>query len=214
MIFLGRTSRQRNARLLKQYKGVKGPIDCLQFDDLITAQHTKCKPITCTLVVGEGSRIIVDYCVAQIPAFGHLAKISRKKYGHCADHSRRERGRLFKRLNGTLPQNVVFRSDEHKHYPVVINRYFPSAKHLTHKGSKATVNGQGELKKLGRDPLFSIKHTLGMCRDKMSRLTRRSWNLSKKIERLDDHMAIYVEAHNRKIWIKLQKQLVEKSAAL
>jgi len=212
LIFLGESCRKRNAAFLKQYVGATGPIECLQFDDLITAEHTKCKPITNTLVVQEGTRIIVDYCLAQIPAFGHLAKISREKYGHRADHSRRERDRLFKRLSSTLPQQVVFRTDEHKHYPIVIKRYFPDAKHLTHKGAKGSVNGQGELKKLGRDPLFSINHTFGMCRDKISRLSRRSWNLSKKIERLDDHLAIYMEAHNRKIWKKMQKKALKFSA--
>lgn len=60
-------------------------------------EHTKCKPVTATVVVQEHTRIIIDYSVAQIPAFGHLAATSRKKYRKRADHSRRERDALFKR---------------------------------------------------------------------------------------------------------------------
>nr|MBX2839945.1 hypothetical protein [Gammaproteobacteria bacterium] len=73
------------------------------------------------------------------------------------------------------------------------------------KGLKGSVTGQGELKKIGRDPLFSINHTLAMFRDKMSRLSRLSWNLSKLMDRLDDHMAIYIESHNRAIFAKIMK---------
>jgi len=78
--------------------------------------------------------------------------------------------------------------------------------HLTHKGAKGSVSGQGEMKKLGRDPLFSINQSFAMFRDKMSRLSRRSWNLSKHIDRLEDHMAIYIESHNRVIYQRLLKE--------
>ncbi len=206
LTFLAAQSRRRNAVLLQQIQAEFGAFDRVQFDDLITAEHTKCKPISSTLVVQEDTRIILGHCVAQIPAFGLLAAIAKKKYGFRADHSRRVRERLFKQLTNLLPKYTTFRTDEHKHYPVVIKRHFPSAAHATHKGAKGSVSGQGELKKVGRDPLFSINHSLAMLRDKMSRLSRRSWNLSKHIERLDDHLAIYIESHNRAIYKKMLKK--------
>ena len=204
--FLAAQSRKRNAVLLQRIQTEFGAFDRVQFDDLLTAEHTKCKPISTTVVVQEDTRIILGYCVAQIPAFGLLAAIAKKKYGFRADHSRRERDRLFKQLTNLLPEHTTFRTDEHKHYPVVIKRHFPKATHATHKGAKGSVRGQGELKKVGRDPLFSINHSLAMFRDKMSRLSRRSWNLSKHIDRLDDHLAIYIESHNRAIFEKMLKQ--------
>ena len=204
--FLAQQARRRNAELLIKYQAEFGAFEKLQFDDLITATHTKCKPVSVTVVVQEKTRIFVDYSVAQIPAFGHLAAISRKKYGHRADHSRRERHRLFERLQDVLAQEVSFRTDEHKHYPVVIKRHFPNAIHRTHKGARGSASGQGELKKIGWDPLFGVNHSLAMFRDKMSRLTRQSWNLSKRIECLDDHLAIYMESHNRMIFDKMLKR--------
>jgi len=36
----------------------------VQFDDLETFEHTKCKPITVTLFVEEKTRKIIDFCVA------------------------------------------------------------------------------------------------------------------------------------------------------
>jgi len=112
-----------------------------------------------------------------------------------------------------LPSAVVFRTDEHKSYPFVINKHFPNAKHLTHKSKRGRINGQGEMKKTGRDPLFSVNQTFAMFRAKMGRLARQSWNLSKKIPCLDDHMAIYVESHNRSIWAKMEKRRLKKYAA-
>ena len=206
LIFLAAQSRRRNALLLQQIQSEFGVFDRVQFDDLITAEHTKCKPISVTVVVQEDTRIMLGHCVAQIPAFGLLTAVAKKKYGYRADHSRRERVQLFKQLTQLLPAHTTFRTDEHKHYPVVIKRHFPKAAHVTHKGAKGSVSGQGELKKIGRDPLFSINHSLAMFRDKMSRLSRRSWNLSKHIKRLDDHLAIYIESHNRLIFEKMLKQ--------
>jgi len=60
-----------------------------------------------------------------------------------------------------------------------------------HKGVRDSVYGQGELKQKGWDQLFSINHSLAMFGDKMSRLSRRSWNLTKKIECLDHHMMVW-----------------------
>jgi len=206
LVFLANQARHRNRALLREYENEFGAFNKVQFDDLITAEHTKCKPVSVTTVVQEKTRIVIDYSTAQIPAFGLLAAISVRKYGRRADHSRRERQALFKRLVDRLPEQVVFRTDQHKHYPIVIKSHFPKSTHITHKGAKGSVSAQGEMKKLGRDPLFSINQSFAMFRDKMSRLSRRSWNLSKDINRLDDHLAIYIESHNRTIYERLLRK--------
>ena len=204
LIFLGEQSRRRNAALLERIFKEIGAPEAVQFDDLITAVHTKCKPVTAGLLVQEGTRFILGHRCAQIPAFGHLAAISREKYGKRPDKSRRERHALFASVAKQYPTIKQFRTDEHKHYPIVIKKYFPNATHLQHKSKRSATQGQGELKATGRDPLFSVNHTLAMLRSKMSRLHRRSWNLSRKIDRLEHHIAIYAEAHNRRIWQKME----------
>jgi len=212
LVFLGEQARKKNQQFLEYYQHHNGAIDQLQFDDLITVEHTKCKPVTVTVVVQEKTRIVLDYSVAQIPASGHLAQISRKKYGKRADHSYREREKLFKRLTAVLGAEVRFRTDEHKAYPAVIKKHFPNAVHLTHKRKPSRTNGQGEMKKTGRDPLFSINQSFGMFRDKLSRLTRQSWNVSKKLTPLENHLAIYIESHNRSIWEKMEKKRLKNLA--
>ena len=211
LVFLGEQARRRNAALLEEIFSEIGPPEAVQYDDLITAEHTKCKPVSVGLMVQEKTRFILDHSVAQIPAFGHLAAISKAKYGKREDHSRRERHRFFAELAFQYPSINSIRTDNHKHYPVVVGRYFPDVIHHRHKGERGTVQGQGELKRCGRDPLFWVNQTLAMLRSKMSRLQRRSWNLSKKIVSLDHHLAIYSEAHNRRIWVKMQKARAKNS---
>ena len=127
MDFLAKRARERHDFFLDSLK--KGPVDHLQFDDLITTEHTKLKPLSISIAVDAKRRFILGAEVSIIPAFGLLAKLSREKYG--------------RRSNG--------------HY----QRF---------KGAKGAVVGQGELKKLKRDPLFMINHTCAMLRANINRL--------------------------------------------
>jgi hypothetical protein len=47
-----------------------------------------------------------------------------------------------------------------------------------------------------RNPLFQINHTLAMLRDGVSRLVRRTWAASKKRERLERHLWIWIAWRN------------------
>ena len=205
LVFFGEQARMLNEKLLEQYQRQFGPIEELQFDDLITIEHTKCKPVSLTVAVESHSRIIINSTAAQIPASGHLAAISRKKYGKRADLSRKARHELFAELSRCLVSLHTIKSDQHKDYPPLIKRHFSHCEHQCYKGVKSAISGQGELKKTRFDPLFSINHSLAMLRAKTSRLFRRTWNTTKRIERLLDHVAIYTLYHNRKIIKKLQR---------
>jgi len=68
-------------KLLNENKKLYPKAVHIQFDDMETFEHTKCKPLSITLAVEEKTRRILDYQVSQMPAKGLLAEISRKKYG-------------------------------------------------------------------------------------------------------------------------------------
>lgn len=171
-------------------------IDHVIFDDLETVEHSKLKPVTVTLAVSS-ERKILGFGVARIPAKGHLVKASLKKYGKRPNEAPRMRDRLFFELSPLISRKALFDSDEHPHYPDLVKKYFPEAEHRRFKGERSSLYGQGELKKKGYDPLFTVNHTLAMLRDNLSRLVRRTWATSKCIEALEDHIAIYVDYHNR-----------------
>ncbi|MDR3607717.1 MAG: hypothetical protein P4M08_10090 [Oligoflexia bacterium] len=88
-------------------------------------------------------------------------------------------------------------SDENPHYPYYLKRHHPSATHTRVKGGRGAITGQGELKKLRFDPLFSLNHTCAMLRANLNRLFRRTWCTTKTKQGLIDHLSMYVSYHNR-----------------
>lgn len=169
----------------------------VEFDDLETFEHTKCKPLSVTLFVEARTRRILDFEVSSMPAKGLLAKKALKKYGPRRDERALARARLFRRVRPLITPSAVIRSDSNPHYPRDVKRFFPKALHQTIQGRKAAVTGQGELKKVGFDPIFSLNHTCAMLRAHMSRLIRKTWNTTKKPERLVAHLLVYAHHHNR-----------------
>lgn len=195
--FLARQATQRRYQFLDQTIARDGPFETIQFDDLETIEHSKCKPVTVTVVLDPCTRIILDFTVAAIPAKGLLAAISRKKYGKRKDCSTAARHRLFARLTPWVSPEAVFHSDEDKRYPALLSTHFPHASHRQYKSIRGCVSGQGELKKTRFDPLFMINHTLAMLRANINRLVRKTWCTTKKIECLAEHLAVYADYHNR-----------------
>lgn len=201
--FLAGRARHAHQRFLTSYIRKNGPIECMQFDDQFSFEHTKCKPLCISVAVCSKTRLVLGYAVSVVPANGLLAAVSRKKYGKRRDESRAARDDLFARLTGTVSAKALIQTDKHKHYPVIVKRHFPKATHRSYKGAKASVTGQGEMKKLRFDRLFSINHTLATFRDRVKRLSRRTWCTTKKAERLDDILAILVDYH-RVVKLKLE----------
>lgn len=197
--WLAQQARERHWRALIKRVASTGPFANLQFDDLHTFEHSKCKPTSVCVVVDADNRFILGHSVAQIPASGPLAAVSRKKYGYRADHSVQARHDLFGRLSDYIARDVRIASDEHNRYPALIRANLPNAVHSQHKSIRGCVTGQGELKKTQFDPLFCVNHTLAMLRANINRLVRRTWCTTKRNERLDDHLALYIDYHNREL---------------
>lgn len=168
----------------------------VEFDDLETFEHTKCKPVSVSLAVEHKSRWILGYEVAQMPAKGLLVAKSLKRYGKRKDERPLARAKLFSRLQKYIWPNALIKSDENPHYLTDMKRFFPRARHQTFKGRKSSLGGQGELKKVGFDPLFSLNHTCAVLRYRTCRLIRKTWNTTKKKERLSLHLALIALHHN------------------
>lgn len=193
LIFLSGLAQKDHFKWLDENKNTFFEI---QFDDLETMEHTKCKPLSVTCLVDKDRRVL-DFCVSKIPAKGLLAKISRKKYGLRINEANINRKELFKKAVDYLPKETKFSSDCHSQYAGLVKKYFPEGKHTRHPGKRGCVTGQGELKKVGFDPLFNINHTFAMFRANVNRLFRRTWNTTKDPKRLEDHLWLYVNFHNQ-----------------
>lgn len=192
--FLANKCRRLNK---KQLKLLKGKVHNIQIDDLITKENSKLKPLSVTVVVDADRRQILALDVSQIPAFGHLAKIARKKYGHRKDHHLSGLRRVFKTIAPIVSAEVLVKSDQHQLYPKLIRSYLPGSQHLTYKSERGCVAGQGELKKLTFDPLFIVNHTCAMLRANINRLIRKTWCTTKDPKRLKDHLDIFMFFYNQ-----------------
>ena len=172
-------------------------IEIIEFDDMETFEHTKCKPLSVTIAVESVSRKILGLEVSSMPCKGRLAWISRKKYGPRADGRAEARKRLFERLKPLIRSNALIKSDENPHYKPDVKRHFPQCFHQTFKSRRACVVGQGELKKIGFDPLFSLNHTYAKIRADVNRLFRKTWCTTKRPDRLQAHLIVYAHYHNQ-----------------
>jgi len=199
LVFLGRLSKLRHQEFLKSLS--QDDLRLLQFDDLITSHHTKLKPVSVSILVTKRKRKILGCEVSQIPAFGHFAELSVKKYGKRQNEHSKQLDQLFKQIAPHLPDSGHIDSDEHRMYPEVIKKYLPKWQHHQFASIKAAVAGQGELKRKINDPLFPINHTLAMLRANLNRLFRRTWCTTKSLERLELHLWIYIGFHNKYLTI-------------
>jgi hypothetical protein len=191
-IFLGLLSHH-----LLQETRVKYPLATeVEFDDLETFEHSKLKPLSVVMMVESHTRRILGYRVARMSAKGLLVEKSLKKYGKRKDERRIKREELFKELQAHIDEFAVIKSDDNPHYPNSLKKYFKNALHKSYKGRRGCVVGQGELKAGGFDPIFGLNHSFAMLRANINRLFRRTWNTTKKIERLDLHIAMYALYHN------------------
>ena len=171
----------------------------VEFDDLETFEHTKCKPLSVTLMVEYSTRRILGFEVAQMPAKGRIAHFARKKYGPRADHRSKARKKLFSEMREFVSPVAIIRSDSNPYYPNDLRKFFPHARHETVLGGRSSIGGQGELKKLKWDPIFSLNHTCAMLRAHINRLFRKTWCTTKKADQLAGHVALYALEHNRRL---------------
>ena len=172
------------------------PVEHLQIDDLITTEHTKLKPLSISVAVDAKRRFILSAEVSTIPSFGLLSEKSKRKYGNRPNEHKAGLSKLFFKIKNVINKKAIIKSDEHQNYPEFIRRFFPDSTYQRYKGSRGAIVGQGELKKIKRDPLFMINHTCAMLRANINRLFRRTWCTTKDPNMLQKHLNIYIDFHN------------------
>ncbi len=192
--FLAEQAREKESKRLALME--RNAIIAVQFDDLETSEHTKCKPLSVALAVDPSTRQILGFQVSIMPAKGLLAKKSIKKYGYRKDLRRAGWNQLFLNLKPIVHGKAIFTSDENPHYAKALKSHFPDSVHVRVPGGRGCVTGQGELKKLKFDPLFSLNHTCAMLRANLNRLFRKTWCTTKNAKGLVDHLSIYQSFHN------------------
>jgi transposase-like protein len=192
--YWAKKSKQKNKKFKKLLKNNK--VKHIQFDDLITKEKTKLKPLSVSIAVDAKKRYILGTKVSKIPSFGRLAKKSLNKYGYRPSEHRVQLENLFQELTEIVDPNAIIESDSHNEYSCIVDKYFNNADYKQYLGMESCITGQGELKKNIFDPLFTINHTLAIMRDSISTLVRRTWCTTQEIQKLEGHLDIFVYYYN------------------
>ena len=199
LLFLAAQAKRERLNYIEQLKSREQPLHSFQFDEMETFERSKCLPLSIPLVVLAGSRKILGFRVCEMPANGPLAAISKRKYGKRKDERAQAARALLAEIQAVFAEKVKITTDQNPKYPGWLKLHFPKAQHETFKGRRGCVVGQGELKKIGFDPLFSLNHTCAMLRYGINRLARRTWSTTKKRECLEAHLELYIHFHNRRL---------------
>lgn len=195
-LFLAQQAKEKHEQFLMDQVIQKGVVSDLQFDEMESFERSKCLPLSIPLAVETRTRKILSLRVGSMPAKGHLAAISLKKYGRREDQRPQLAKSLWESLKPFLHESPRVLSDQNPHYPSWISSHCPEADHRTVKGRRGCVVGQGELKKIGFDPLFDLNHTAAMIRANINRLFRKTWCTTKRADRLELHLWLYAGYHN------------------
>lgn len=166
----------------------------LYFDEMESIEHTKLKPLTIALAITDEYKIVAAE-VGTLAAKGHLALISRRKYGPREDQSALVCERAMKKAKERIIGSFHIRTDEKTSYTGLIRRHFKGMPHLTYK-SPANEEPHLKYNKKRFDPMFPVNQRIAKLRSDLKRLTRRSWCTTKKIENLQRHLDLYCAYNN------------------
>ena len=177
-------------------------IDVIQIDEMESIEHTKLKPVTIALAVSEQYHLLGVH-TGKIPAKGHLAKISVKKYGPRVNEREKALHLLFQELRDLKFSPRVVLTDSAPIYKRLVRKYFPKCIHKTviardiQKKKRELVHESAQNKFF--DPMFALNQRCAKLRSDIKRLTRRSWCTTKKLDNLQGHLKFYQLYNNENL---------------
>jgi hypothetical protein len=168
----------------------------VQFDEMETFEHTRLKPLSIALAVRGKNGQILDAQVAEMNCKGHLASISQYKYGFRKDNRDIAREDVLTTVNACSREKILIITDKKTDYPAAVAKWVPNAeiqqvKRVERLSTKVTVDRKNE-----NDAMFTLNYTASKIRHDMSRMMRKVWVTTKKADRLQAHLDLYIAYNN------------------
>lgn len=167
-------------------------------DELETYEHNRrLRPLTVPVLVHKPSHCVLHTAVGTLPARRPLkpaeqAKLAKQESacGKRRSQSRVKVDECFQVLSRLVPgtASVVVRTDQKHSYAKLLRERF--GERLVHKTTHSKEP------RTYSNPLFVVNHTLAMLRDGIGRLVRRNWGATKRQERLEQHLWIWIAWRN------------------
>lgn len=170
----------------------------VQFDEMESFEHTRLKPLTIPLAICALRGKIIDVKVGAIAYKGPLADIALKKYGFREDQGNEVRSSVLHSVTKCRDTDVTVTCDAKRQYPALIKKMIPDAHVIQTQACQEGAN----LFRHGRrrnknDLLFRLNHIAAKIRHDLSRMGRKVWVTTKKTERLQAHLNLYIAYHNQ-----------------
>lgn len=168
-------------------------VSLVHFDEMETFEHTKLKPVSIALAVQARTGAILGVSAEPMGYKGPLAKAAFEKYGPRTDRSGFAIARVLKCVARVAGPHCLVVTDQSSKYPQRLRTHLPTA---THRAVRRVPPPLAQRRRNVDDPLFALNVTAAKLRNDLSRLSRKTWVTTKKIPRLDEHLALYVAWNN------------------
>ena len=135
--FLAERAREKTEAWLAS----QAPFNKLQWDELITFEHTRLKPLSVAVMACEQGRGILGFRVVQIPASGPIAQRAREKYGPRRNLSGYARRDLLKNLAPHIAAQATVTCDEHPRYREELEAALSGVNVIQHRSVRSSLTG-------------------------------------------------------------------------
>ena len=190
----------QRARKIHEQKLAAGKLrsSYIQIDEQETFEHTKYRPLAIALAVDAGDGTIIE---AQVARFGFRAT-QHLPLKYKDDYRPDNRSvaledcvRSIKTTLGDDGAGVLIESDKTTHYSAIIRKFLPKADYQKVEKMLPSYLSAEEKKKM-RKPLFWVNHICARIRHDLSRMARKTWVTTKKMEGLQAHLDLYIAFNN------------------
>jgi hypothetical protein len=169
----------------------------VQFDEMLSFEHTRLKPLSISLAVESKSFRIIDLQVAQSHYQGRLSSIALAKYGKREDKSFEARRRVLESIRSQMSQSCHITTDAKPSYCREIKELIPAARlsQVRNRGNRLKILLSAR-RRNSRDRMFELNLIAARIRHDLSRMSRKSWVTTKLTERLQKHLLLFVAFEN------------------
>lgn len=188
-LFLALLAKQAHQHWLSTQKNAR----LVHFDEMETFEHTKLKPVTVAIAVHAGSGALLAARVETMAYKGRLAHVAFRKYGPRVDRSGLAIQTVLEAVKTVAHPDLVLVTDDSPKYPRRVRRTLPT---VTHRAVRRVPPVLAQRRRNVDDPLFALNVTAAKLRSDLSRLSRKTWVTTKKLDRLQAHLDFYVAWHN------------------
>jgi hypothetical protein len=193
-LFMAWLARQEHERRIRSGELKTGYV---QFDEMETFEHTRLKPLSIALAVRAKTGEIIEAQVAEMNCHGKAASVSQFKYGWRADHRAVAREDVLRQVKLVARDQITIVSDAKRSYPAEVKRWVPHAEFqaVTSRVGRRKLSQQANRRNQD-DAMFALNLACAKIRHDMSRMARKSCVTTKKAERLQAHLDLYIAFNN------------------